>query len=210
MIPYFCECAKPFGDIHHPNILSCSYINMQASSIDPNELVAAKYRAAGWTVIPSKGVSDMIANLREHVHFVQVRVKGSSDARYTGQGMNDFVQNAFSNGAIPIHANVDKSQVTLYDVNEDKRVLLVGDKKVAAMPQAEPAHAPEPTKSVKTAKADAPKVAKMAKSSVESKTEQVKTAKAEAPKKPTEPKAPAKAATKAKATAKAPPKSPKQ
>lgn len=162
---------------------------------DPNELVAAKYRAAGWTVIPSKGVSDMIANLREHVHFVQVRVKGSSDSRYTGQGMNDFVQNAFSNGAIPIHANVDKSQVTLYDVNENKRVLLVGDKKVAA---AAPDPAPEPPKPAKPTKA--------LKASTEPKAEPAKTAKA--PKKPADT-APAKAAPKAKVAAKAPPKTQK-
>lgn len=106
---------------------------MQAATVDPSELVAAKYRAAGWTVIPCKGgINDMIASMRgkdTHVHFVQVRVKGSSDARYTGLAMNDFVQNASSNGALPIHANVDKQQVTLYDVNENKRVLLVGDKK---------------------------------------------------------------------------------
>jgi hypothetical protein len=174
---------------------------------DPNELVAAKYRAAGWTVIPSKGVSDMIANLREHVHFVQVRVKGSSDSRYTGQGMNDFVQNAFSNGAIPIHANVDKSQVTLYDVNEDKRVLLVGDKKVAAAAATAAAEPTEPSKPTKPTKAEAPKATKVPKASTEPKVEPAKTTKA--PKKPADATAPAKAAPKAKAAAKAPPKTQK-
>jgi hypothetical protein len=150
---------------------------MQAQSnaqVDPTELVAAKYRAAGWTVIPCKGgINDMIASMRgkdTHVHFVQVRVKGSSDARFTGLAMNDFVQNASSNGALPIHANVDKQQVALYDVNENKRVLLVGDKKnpadivkpadppaqdkaAAKPPKAPPAQVDPPAEPKKAAKA---------------------------------------------------------
>lgn len=187
--------------------------------MDPSDLVAQKYTAAGWKVIPSKGgVNDFIANLNAHVHFVQIRVKGSSDARYTGQGLNDFVQNAFSNGAVPVHACVDKTQVTLYDVNEDKRILLVGEKKVTAqtVPMPEP---PAETKRAVKAKAPAsadaepskPKTAPKAKAPASadaepSKPKTVSKAKQSQDAEPKPTKQAAKTKTQTDAPAKAPPK----
>ena len=94
----------------------------------PADIAAEKYTINGWNVIkPPKGsVNDFLASRNGRLHFVQVVTKDTiADQKYHGSAKNDFVQNAFSNGAIPIFAHVvGDSKVTFEDVNSGNRVII--------------------------------------------------------------------------------------
>lgn len=80
--------------------------------------VANAYIAAGWNVMvvyPIKGMTDIIAKKspsgessgRHRFHFVQVVPQEARDTgKFIGQQKNEFIQNALSNQADPIHAVV--------------------------------------------------------------------------------------------------------
>ena len=80
--------------------------------------VANAYTAAGWNIIivyPIRGMVDIIAKKniigestsRYRFHFVQVvPIEARETGKFIGQQKNDFIQNALSNQADPIHAIV--------------------------------------------------------------------------------------------------------
>jgi hypothetical protein len=101
------------------------------------EVVSAKYTSNGWTLIPQKGsINDLIAHKKSRVHFVQVITDANhEDAKFHGLPKNTFIQNAFSNNALPIHARVSNGpkgtfKVSFEDVNLNTRVIVSERKKV--------------------------------------------------------------------------------
>jgi len=114
----------------------------EIAKIPPSPIgaIVDKYVAAGWSVMrmPStNGLVDIVATKaasssrhKERLHFIQY-VHDDAATRYTGEARNVFVQNAFSNGAVPVHARVvfsKKSEsapkVTLQDVNAESFITL--------------------------------------------------------------------------------------
>jgi len=108
------------------------------------EFVINKYKENGWEVmIPPQGtIVDIIARSDKKFHHVQV-ITNPEDPRAVAIAKNTFIQNAFSNGAIPVHALVKMSNkrgpdgarvatasVTFKDVNLSSRVI-VGGKRTA-------------------------------------------------------------------------------
>ena len=82
------------------------------------------YRSRGWTVIrTSGGAADIIAGLKSKVHFIKLY---SGDLIIRGE----FVQNAFSNNAIPVYATIitnksgEKNKIQLLNANENRRIKL--------------------------------------------------------------------------------------
>jgi hypothetical protein len=96
----------------------------------PLDIAAAKYIESGWSIIkPPKGaVNDFMASRGTRLHFVQVVTKTTiEEAKFHGEAKNNFVQNAFSNGAVPIFAHVvegSRPKVTFEDVNTGNRALI--------------------------------------------------------------------------------------
>ncbi len=98
------------------------------------QLVCDSYQSKGWTVIklPKGGINDIIAANKTKVHFVQVLTKKSVNfQKYNGLAKNTFIQNAFSNNAIPVHAIVypDTSEILFQDVNLGSSVVITTVKK---------------------------------------------------------------------------------
>lgn len=96
----------------------------------------AKYQAAGWIVIvlPGKTINDLICARgavasagtvapASKLHFVQI-VPDITAGKFTGLQRNTFIQNAFSNGAVPVYAIADGAGVKLVDINEDRGIIL--------------------------------------------------------------------------------------
>lgn len=92
---------------------------------DPYAAVLLKYQAEGWDAIRSPGgIVDVIARkdetkevkgiqkvVKTKFHFVQVLTPESeNDIKFRGEPKNSFIQNAFSNGAEPVHAFVTRSR----------------------------------------------------------------------------------------------------
>ena len=89
----------------------------------------AKYVENDWTVIrPLDGVNDIVAQRGKKYHFVQVVPTCAIDnVKYQGIAKNSFIQNAFSNGAIPVYAHVNGKKtlkVTFEDVNANTRIII--------------------------------------------------------------------------------------
>ena len=82
------------------------------------KIVKDKYLEYGWTVIevPPGEVNDLIAGKGTKLHFVCVEDKNR----------NNFIQNAFSNGAVPVYARVDeiKQKVSFENINLHERVII--------------------------------------------------------------------------------------
>lgn len=103
---------------------------VRAKKVTSLDIAIAKYQDNGWKVIkPAKGgLNDFIASRGTRIHFVQVVTKSTiGDAKYHGEAKNNFVQNAFSNSAIPIFAHVvegAKPKVTFEDVNTGNRAIV--------------------------------------------------------------------------------------
>lgn len=98
----------------------------------------AKYNEAGWTAYrcPTGGMNDFIAHRDKKLHYLQVVPSDNvENMRFHGEAKNTFIQNAFSNSAVPIHATVTAKKVggakiTLEDVNTNGRVVVAGPRKV--------------------------------------------------------------------------------
>jgi hypothetical protein len=98
--------------------------------------VYQRYVAAGWVVIvpPALSINHLIAGRGKKMHFVQVLTQNTmSNEMFQGLPMNTFIQNAFSNGAVPIHAYVRVVKttpdsvftvVTFHDVNQNTKVII--------------------------------------------------------------------------------------
>jgi len=99
--------------------------------VDHKKLVAAAYIAAGWQVMimPAGIINDIIAQKGVKLHFCQV-VVNSADPKYQGLPKNTFIQNAFSNGAIPVHAVFasDGLKTAFMDANLNTRVIVAAPK----------------------------------------------------------------------------------
>ncbi len=102
----------------------------------PVECVIDKYRTHGWIVmfVNGSGINDIIAqkttDQKTKLHFIQV-VTDEDAAKHNGNAKNDFIQNAFSNQAVPVYAYIDypskdKSNpvITFEDVNIGARVII--------------------------------------------------------------------------------------
>ena len=102
------------------------------AGVKHREAVQAKYRSEGWDVMqmPADTINDFIARRRDRYHFVQVIPRGKEkDPKYEGIPLNSFVQNAFSNGAEPIHAHchitrTENVKISFTDVNTNCRVII--------------------------------------------------------------------------------------
>jgi hypothetical protein len=88
---------------------------------------------------PYRAINDMITQKGGKLHFVQVITPDTaSSARFTIEGKNAFIQNAFSNAAIPVYAHVvrrggpsGRVVVTFEDVNTNARVIIGAHQKAA-------------------------------------------------------------------------------
>ncbi len=87
----------------------------------------AKYTAAGWIAFPGGGgINDVIAyrgGPNPRLHFVQI-VTDKALPRYNGLAKNTFIQNAFSNMAVPVYATVGPKDVSFENVNENKKIIV--------------------------------------------------------------------------------------
>ncbi len=119
---------------------------------DPIEAVIQKYREFGWTVLlcPKESLNDLMAQKVDahnkiKMHYIQIVTPTTIDhPDHTGIAKNTFIQNAFSNSAVPIFAhvvcNMKKTAdgkamiptVTFEDVNLNARIIIGGNKKVVA------------------------------------------------------------------------------
>ena len=105
-----------------------------------------KYTDCGWKTlsVPKGSQNDLIAqhNTNSTLHFIQLIVD-KNDPRLTGIPHSTFVQNAFSNGAIPVHAisstytkgpNKDKLKISLKDANTGNKIIIrkrkIGETKI--------------------------------------------------------------------------------
>lgn len=123
--------------------------------MNPVNDVYQKYIAAGWTVIvpPAMSINHLIAQKGKKMHFIQVLTLDTMSGEiFQGLPKNTFIQNAFSNGAIPVHAFVrvvktslnklttgidlgtDKifTVITLQDVNQNTKIIIAPKKQPAA------------------------------------------------------------------------------
>lgn len=100
--------------------------------VDPVDFVFGKYVENGWeTVKGLKGtMNDIIARRNGRFHFIQVITKETGeDPKFQGEFKNNFVQNAFSNGATPVYAHIVNGKVTFQDVNTNNRIIIGGTRK---------------------------------------------------------------------------------
>lgn len=87
-------------------------------------------------MIPAKGgINDIVAQKDKKYHFIQVlTAKNQDEVRYHGEARNMFIQNAFSNSAIPVYAFVAivkgrtgyRAKITFEDINADTRIIVGG------------------------------------------------------------------------------------
>jgi hypothetical protein len=127
-----------------------------ATAADPTADIAAvvaKYTEFGWQAIraPRGGMNDIVASKGTRFHFVQIVTKETlEDPKFHGMPKNNFIQNAFSNGAAPIYAHVVKSscknadgtrgqriKITFEDVNLGGRVIIGGNRREDAADKGE-------------------------------------------------------------------------
>lgn len=102
----------------------------QPNNFDHQSAVTNKYSEYGWIITNSPGgLNDMIAHKQDKLHFIRVVTpENYDDARYHGLAKNSFIQNAFSNGAVPVHAHVvnkkGHTKVTFENVNIGDRIII--------------------------------------------------------------------------------------
>jgi hypothetical protein len=114
------------GDTHSTGLTTGSADTKKAKSAKapkPRDIVAQKYQECGWTTITATGINDLISQKDKQTHFIQV-VLDETALKHQTQARNDFIQNAKSNGAIPVYAKVAGTQVSLQNIDENKRILL--------------------------------------------------------------------------------------
>lgn len=89
----------------------------------PSAQIVDHYIAGGWNIYsaPKNSINDLIATNGTKHHFIQIIAP--DDVRLNELAQNTFIQNAFSNGAMPIHATAGP-KVALVDVNTRSKVLI--------------------------------------------------------------------------------------
>lgn len=85
-------------------------------TLTPVDLVASLYKENQWIVMIVGGMNNIIAQKNNKLHFVQV-VTCLKSTKYNGIARNEFIQNAFTNDATPIHAIVTDQKVEFINVN---------------------------------------------------------------------------------------------
>lgn len=105
--------------------------------VDPVQEVINKYNKSGWVAMraPEGTLNDVLARKDKRFHFVQVLTKdNAADPKFTGLQRNNFVQNAFSNGADPVYAFLTvkstrqgtAAKITFENVNLNRTVIIGG------------------------------------------------------------------------------------
>jgi len=95
------------------------------STMSTKDIILSKYREAGWTITeaPKGTINQYIAHNNLKYHFIQVYEEGN--AKHEDLPKNQFIQNAMSNGAIPVYATCrDGKNVTLQDINTLSRIII--------------------------------------------------------------------------------------
>lgn len=136
--------AKPVVKIEAKPIVPITPVIVQKKPQTPVEAVIDKYRSNGWVVISVQGVglNDIIAQKQSgtnRLHFIQV-VTDDQAAKHNGNAKNDFIQNAFSNQAVPVYAYVEQTKdkspiITFEDVNLCSRVIIGHTAKTQVVPK---------------------------------------------------------------------------
>lgn len=93
-------------------------------------LVVAKYQAAGWQTLafPDEQTVHVIAQKTQPTNKLHyIRCVPAFDDTYARTIKNDYVQHAFSGGALPVFAvvNITNGKIALRDVNLDQSVNIV-------------------------------------------------------------------------------------
>lgn len=80
-----------------------------------------KYTQNGWAVHKLRNcINDYIAFQKHRLHFIQININNDTSAKFTGEAKSMFIQNAMSNGARPVYANIiyeNKITITYIDAN---------------------------------------------------------------------------------------------
>lgn len=89
---------------------------------DPAAELVVKYTAFGWNISarPRRNINDFVATKGDKLHFIQL--VAPDDQRMAGERRGTFIQNAFSNDAVPVYAEVSPRGVSLTDANTGARV----------------------------------------------------------------------------------------
>jgi len=99
---------------------------------------AQRYTEGGWVVFKCQpgSVNDLVAHRDKKLHYIRVVPSNNAeDARFTGEQKNAFIQNAFSNAALPVFARVkpvskkgdvtpSSSVITFENINDGARVIV--------------------------------------------------------------------------------------
>ncbi len=112
---------------------SAANVESNVKAIPVVGAVVAKYTENGWNVYSciEGNLNDLIAFKDKKLHFVQVVSPDTrGDPRHIDIARNTFIQNAFSNNAVPIFACTQKKSnaiaVTFEDINTGSRVIVGG------------------------------------------------------------------------------------
>lgn len=89
---------------------------------DPAAELVVKYTAYGWNISsrPRGNINDYVAVKADKMHFIQLVAPG--DPRMSGERCGTFIQNAFSNEAVPVYAEISPRGLSLSDANTRARV----------------------------------------------------------------------------------------
>lgn len=104
--------------------------------------VKKKYENAGWQTIgaPNIVINDIIAKKNDKFHFVKILTDEQSDKNLAEIQKNDFIQNAFSNGATPVYAHVkstktNKIKMSFENINTNNRIIIRTSPQQRAQPE---------------------------------------------------------------------------
>lgn len=99
----------------------------------PLAIVAERYCQAGWSVVypPIGSINDLIAQRGKKLHFIQINTpENVTSCKFQDIPKNTFIQNAFSNGAVPVYAHITvtraKSKLAFEDANQNSRIIISG------------------------------------------------------------------------------------
>lgn len=132
------EINEPPADFDNGQNMSES--SKKRTATNPVDSVVAKYSEFGWTLmkLPHGSLNDIVAQKDKKIHFIQVVTPETIDnVKFQGIARNTFIQNAFSNSAIPVYAHVvtkdsragQKITVTFQDINLNTRIIVGGNRK---------------------------------------------------------------------------------
>jgi hypothetical protein len=110
---------------------------------DGVEITIAKYQGSGWTAIRLGNRKDIFAvkgeGLQQKVHYIRVFTTNTNEITpLSSEENNIYIQNAFSNMAVPVYSNVYYkdlvcAKVILTDINLNKNLRILAEKKVGGV-----------------------------------------------------------------------------